>query len=104
MFREALRFLLRHWPHALLVIPGVLGVTILHEGAHALAAMAQGGIVTEFVWLPSPGRWGYTAYHFPPGVAYSSFAISIAPYVMWTGMAAVATLLALLPVRWPFWI
>jgi len=36
--------------------------TIRHEGAHALAAMAEGAEIKEFVFWPTPGYWGYVSY------------------------------------------
>lgn len=104
MFAEAWTFIRRHWGHALLLPPGAIFVTVLHEAAHALAAWIQGGTLLEFAWLPwaSAGHWGYVRYEFPPGVAYSSFAISVAPYVMWLMMAGLAWLLSLRRQHWGF--
>jgi hypothetical protein len=78
--------------------------TILHEGAHALAVIAQGGQVTQFVWLPSPGRWGYIQYHFPEGIHFSAFAILIAPYGMWGLLGLMAGILSLRRNPYPQWI
>ena len=73
------RFFRGHWPHFLLAIPGAVLWTILHEAAHALAIMLQGGQVTKFVWIPSPGRLGYVEYNIPDD-PFSEFTIAIAPY------------------------
>ncbi|HEY1051751.1 MAG TPA: hypothetical protein VGE39_18395 [Prosthecobacter sp.] len=103
MIREVLCFLRRHWPHLLLAVPGALLVTVLHEAAHAAVAMLQGGTLLEFVWLPGGGHWGYVSYDFPAGVPYSSFVISIAPYVLWLGFAALAMLLSLRRRKYAYW-
>lgn len=54
--------------------------TIRHEGAHALAAMAEGLNVTEFVFWPSYGlgefSWGYVRYS-----GYGSWFTAAAPYI-----------------------
>ncbi len=86
--RELLAFLRSHWLHVLFAAPGALLVTVAHEAAHCAAALVQGGTVTEFVWLPGGGYWGHMRYEFPQGVRYSSFAVSIAPYVFWLLVAA----------------
>lgn len=104
MIRQVCSFLRRHWPHLLLAVPGALLVTVLHEAAHAAVAMAQGGTLLEFVWLPGGGHWGYVSYNFPEGVSYSSFAISIAPYVLWLGFAGLALLLSLRRRKYAFWL
>jgi len=77
--REVAGFLRRHWWHLLLLIPGALLVTIIHEAAHAAAVIAQGGTVTEFVWWPSHREWGHIQFTFPAGTHYSDFLISLAP-------------------------
>lgn len=104
MWREMFTFLRRHWPHLLLVVPGALLVTILHEAAHAAVAMVQGGTLLEFVWLPGGGYWGHVSYHFLEGMPYSSFAISITPYVLWLGLAALALLLSSRRRKYAFWL
>ncbi len=91
MVRIAFQFCVAHWWHLLLLVPGALLVTILHEAAHALLVLIQGGTVHEFRFLPGVGFWGYVQYSFPVGEVYSSFAISIAPYVMWLVFCLLAT-------------
>lgn len=91
---EILVFLKRHWPHALLIFPGALIVTMLHEAAHAIAVLCQGGTVLRFVWLPSVERWGYVTYDFPAGAPHSTLLISIAPYLLWLSLAAAVFILA----------
>lgn len=53
--------------------------TIRHEGSHALAAMAEGADITEFVFWPSfrNGRfyWGYVSWH-----GYTTWFTTAAPY------------------------
>lgn len=87
MLQETLRFVRRHWPHLLLAVPGAIAVTIVHESAHAIAVLLQGGRLTRFVWLPSAGRWGFVSYEFPIGVPYSRLAILLAPYGLWLLLA-----------------
>jgi hypothetical protein len=60
----------------------ILG-TLRHEGAHALAIMAQGGTIDKFVFWPTEGGyWGYVswsgAYTSPAG----EVAIDAAPYLV----------------------
>lgn len=92
---ELWRFLKRFWWVGVLSIPMLVVVTFFHESAHAVAAWAQGGTLLEFVIWPSGDKWGYVRYRFPHGVSYSSFAISIAPYVWWFGVSVLAVLLSL---------
>jgi hypothetical protein len=102
--REALRFCKVHGVHALLLPLAVVGFTALHESAHALAAIIQGGRIVDFVVWPGDGEWGHVQYSFLPGVGYSSLAISLAPYMMWAGMMVVVALTALRSRPWPFWL
>ena len=102
--KDIIGFFTTHWPHLLLLIPAVLVFTIVHEFSHCVAAWVQGGTVTEFVWLPTGGVWGYMAYTFPPGYWYSPELIAVAPYVMWLGCCGLAGLLALKRDPYPFWI
>lgn len=53
VLRECGRFFKRHWFHFVLMIPGAVLYTMLHEGMHALAVILQGGRVIEFVWVLS---------------------------------------------------
>lgn len=95
MLSEIFRFFRRHWLHLLLFPPGALLVTIIHESAHAAAVLAQGGTILEFVWLPTGERWGYVSYDPPALRGFSTFAVSIAPYLLWIFLAALAVLLSL---------
>ncbi len=101
---EVLLFCKRHRVHALLLPLAAIGITALHESAHALAAIVQGGQILELVVWPGDGEWGHVQYRFPPGVAYSSTAISLAPYVMWAGLMALVMLASLRGRPWPFWV
>lgn len=94
MLYETLNFIRRHWPHLLLVVPGAVGVTILHESAHAIAVLLQGGTLYRFVWVPSAGKWGYISYAFPDGVPYSTLSILLAPYCLWLLLAAMTSVAA----------
>jgi hypothetical protein len=97
------RFFRGHWLHFLLAIPGAVLWTILHEAAHALTIMLQGGQVTKFVWIPSPGRLGYVEYNFPDH-PFSSFAIAIAPYAFWLLFMLLAGALSLRARPYPHWV
>lgn len=103
MLHETLNFIRRHWPHLLLFVPGVLLVTILHESAHAIAVLMQGGTLTRFVWLPDAGKWGYISYEFPAGVPYSEFLISLAPYLLWFLLVIVTSVLSLRGQKFGYW-
>jgi hypothetical protein len=39
--------------------------TFRHEAGHALAAIAFGGVIEEFVFLPTKGYWGYVRWEGP---------------------------------------
>lgn len=88
------RFLRRHRGCALLIIPAAIAVTVVHETAHAVAVVAQGGTVVRFDWLPGEGRWGQVVYAFPENVAHSATAIALAPYALWFALAAVGAAVA----------
>lgn len=92
---EVFGFLKAHWIHALLAIPLAIGFTIVHEAAHAVAVLIQGGTVLELVWVPRGNQWGHIQYEFPPGSRYSAFFISVAPYLFWTLCAVVCMTVAL---------
>lgn len=94
MAREILQFLRFHWPHALLLLPGVLLMTLVHESAHAIAVLLQDGTISKFVWLPSAGSWGYVSFQFPQGVTHSTFLVSFAPYLLWVLIAGIACCVA----------
>jgi hypothetical protein len=72
-----------------------VGVTFLHEAAHAVAAIALGGKVTEFAFLPGPHNLGHVRWEPPPHAAvWVGDAVSLAPYVMWSLLAGATVALA----------
>lgn len=81
---EIAAFLKRHWIQWVLLVPGALAVTVVHEAAHAVAVIASGGEVTQFVVIPGGREWGHVAYRFPSGVVPPSRWIALAPYLLWT--------------------
>jgi len=61
------------------------GVTFLHEAAHAVVAIALGGTITEFAFLPGPHHLGHVRWEPPPHAPpWIGELVSIAPYVMWS--------------------
>jgi len=98
---ELWRFAKGHWHVPLLLPPMLIVFTILHEAAHALAVLLQGGRVTEFVWLPSRGEWGHIRYTFPNGVSWDHRLIALAPYLLALAAIALALLLCLRRRPWP---
>ncbi|MDX9975244.1 MAG: hypothetical protein RBU21_19810 [FCB group bacterium] len=101
---QALRFVWSHWVHVLLCVPMLVGVTVIHELAHAAAVLLQGGSVTRISVWPSGGSWGSIYWLHPKiGPAHSSW-VSLAPYILWLALAAVAACVALAPRRKPFWL
>jgi hypothetical protein len=97
---SAAAFPVRFWalfiPH-LVVAPIVLltVVTFLHELAHAAVALALGGTVTEFSFLPSQGHLGHIQWKPAPGTSSSAdLLVSLAPYVMWSICAAATGVVA----------
>ena len=103
ILHETLSFIRRHWPHLLLVVPGAIVVTVLHESAHALAVLLQGGTLSRFVWLPSAGKWGYISYNFPDGVPYSTLSITLAPYCIWLLLALLSSVVSFRLQRLVYW-
>ena len=67
---------------AALIIPGSVVITLIHESAHALMVVSQGGSVSEFQWLPSSEGWGHIRFTFPRATTYSSVVISLAPHIL----------------------
>lgn len=103
---ECLDFLHKHFWHFVLLIPAMLLFTVLHESAHALLVVWEGGEILEFsVWPqqevvhhPAYGRyteweWGHVSYHLDDEV--SEFFIAIAPYLLMLGFMGITVLLAL---------
>lgn len=100
--RDLLRQAWAHKWHALALPVGAVLVTALHESAHAIAVLVQGGEVLEWSVLPNGENWGYVRYQFAGDVHFDGRAISLAPYAMWLGLMAVTTVAAAWPVRWGF--
>jgi hypothetical protein len=82
-----------------------VGVTFLHESAHAVAALALGGTIEEFAFLPGPENLGHVRWAAPPGApAWFGELVSVAPYVMWSVLAGIVLLLARRRVRLNRWV
>ncbi len=93
--REVLRFTLAHWLHFLLLLGlGVVGITSLHELAHAVAVWVQGGELLDFRVLHDGTSWGHVQYRFPEGVAYNARLISAAPAIAALGAFGLGSLVA----------
>jgi hypothetical protein len=91
-----------HLAHVLLSpLLGLTLVTALHEAAHALLVVAQGGRVLEFSFLPGGGSYGHVRYE--GAVAFPEL-VSLAPYLMWGTLALGTAALAWVRPRLPFWI
>ena len=82
-----------------------VGVTFLHESAHAVMAIALGGTIKEFAFLPGGDALGHVRWEPPPhAAAWMSDAVSVAPYLMWSMFAAAVILLAFRRVRLNRWL
>ena len=95
--RECLGFVRRHLILVPLLLVVTLPATAIHEGAHALAAMAQGARLTKFEvgpWMSGGQYWGSMNYAIPAGVSVCSPCVSLAPYVTWALLALVAAVIA----------
>jgi hypothetical protein len=83
------------WPHVVLApVLGVL-VTTVHESAHAIAVLVQGGTIERFQVLPARGRFGGVDYTFPSGASRSELAIQLAPYALHVVVASTVALFSL---------
>ncbi len=98
--RASPAFPLRFWA---LFIPHLIGapivlltvVTFLHELAHAAVALALGGTITEFSFLPSQGHLGHIQWKPAPGTGSGAdLLVSLAPYLMWSIFAAATMVVA----------
>jgi hypothetical protein len=82
-----------------------VGVTFLHEAAHAVTAVALGGRIDEFAFLPGPENLGQVRWTPPPGAPpWIGDVVGIAPYVMWSFLAGAVVLLAWRRARLNRWI
>ncbi len=104
--RELARALIPFAPQlALAPLLFFVGVTFLHEAAHAVAAIALGGTVTEFSFLPGPQHLGHVRWQPPPNAPpWMGDLVSVAPYVMWSLLAAATILFARLRLRVNRWL
>ncbi|PCJ62895.1 MAG: hypothetical protein COA79_01855 [Planctomycetota bacterium] len=87
---EIKEFLKKHLTH-LILLP-LLGLTVfiaMHEGAHGVAVIAQGGTIDSFRWWPNNESLGMIHYSFQDGVTYSKFVISLAPYFLWISIVII---------------
>jgi hypothetical protein len=82
-----------------------VGVTFLHESAHAVVALAFGGRITEFAFLPGPHNLGHVRWE-PPAQPppWLGDLVSVAPYLMWSLLAAATSALAWRRVRVNRWL
>ena len=100
------RFLWSERRYLLLLPVAMIFGALVHEAAHALAALLQGAHLTEFSIVPgwSPEgyfRFGYVSYTSPPRGLYSERLVLLAPIFAWTVCAACAPLY--LPTTEPGW-
>lgn len=92
---QALCFLRWHWIHIVIApVLAVFAITFFHEAAHAVAAWIQGGTITAFRFVPNGENFGSVSYTFPEQAVYSPELISLAPYIMWSTVAALTAALA----------
>ena len=103
VIKEIIKFFKTHWIHALIGIPAIFVFTAFHELAHCVPVWAQGGIVTDFTWLPSAPDMCHINYAVPPENAvgyitqkrlYRDRAISLPTYAALGAIAAVALIAA----------
>lgn len=91
MIRGIGQFLHDHWMDCVLLLPGIALLIFVHECSHALAAVVQGGDVTEFVCFPSAHEMGHIRFHgLPASASLGAFVVSVAPYGVWCGSCLVA--------------
>ena len=82
-----------------------VGVTFLHEAAHAVAALALGGTIEEFAFLPGADNLGHVRWTAPAGAPpWFGDLVGVAPYVMWAVMAGAVLELARRRVRLNRWV
>ncbi len=101
MRSPTVRFCACFLPHVLVApVLFFVGVTFLHETAHASAALAVGGRVHEMVFLPGGDALGHVRWDPPPGAGWIEHTlVSLAPYLMWSAFAAAVIAFAALPNR-----
>ena len=70
-----------------------------------MAAIALGGTVTEFSFLPGPQHLGHVRWQAPPNAPpWMGDLVSVAPYVMWSLLAAATIVFARLRPRVNRWL
>ena len=83
-----------HWVHILCIpILGLTVFTFLHEAAHAVVVILQGGEIKSFNILPVGKHLGMVHYTAPVR-NFSHFNVSIAPYIMWLALVLIAVILS----------
>lgn len=100
----ALEFMRRHRWHLLLLIPGAISITALHESAHAISVLLQGGTITEFAILPTQGNWGHVSFNFASGAPKSKLLLATAPYIFWLCCAIIVWLISRRDSKLDFWL
>lgn len=85
---DLVAFLQRHAAHLVFLLPAAVGVTVLHELAHAMAVVLAGGTVLDWGILPRDGAWGHVGYRLPIERAGAMRVIAAAPYLLWLLLAA----------------
>jgi hypothetical protein len=104
---EAGEFLRRHLRLVPLLLLMPLAGTVVHESAHAGAAMLQGARITRMEvapWQTGGRHWGRVYYDFGAQEHACPACTSLAPYVLWALVnAAVAAVALLRPPRTREW-
>jgi hypothetical protein len=88
------RFLRRHLVHLLLFVPGTFVLVAVHESTHAAAAWARGGTIQEMRLMPTHHNWGGSVSYSLPGGQATSWAVSLAPYIVCLSLAVLTTAMA----------
>jgi hypothetical protein len=89
---EISQFLRRHLIHLLIFVPAAFVLMTVHESAHAVVALARGGVIQELHLLPTRQNWGGSiSFKFPAGAEQTSWEVSLAPYMVCLSLAALTT-------------
>lgn len=113
LFDELIIYVYQHRLHMLLLLPGSILFTIIHEAAHAVMVWFQGGKIIQFIWMPTYARnefaqwewlWGYISYEFLEDQVYSDFLIASAPYILMLGLMLFAAITSLRRKPYAFWL
>ena len=73
---------------------GLTLITIIHEAAHGVAVLLQGGKIVSFRWWPTLDSLGKIKFTFIKNSDYSIFLVSMAPYFLWITIAAISAVLS----------